>query len=310
MTMRHSAYTFPMRVVVTGGTGFLGRPLVAHLAASGDDVAVLTRTPRGLSGVREVEWRPDGSVGAWAAALDGADAVVHLAGESIGDRRWTPARKAALVESRTLSAKSLVGALDELAARPALLISSSGVDYYADSGDAEITEDAPAGHDFLARLCVEWEQAARRAEGLGVRVVTTRSGLILASDGGALAKMLLPFRLGVGGALGRGLQYWPWIHRDDWIRIVAFLLRHPSASGPVNLTAPAPVTNREFSHVLARTLRRPCLVPVPAFALRLLLGELADVVLASHRVVPARLLAMGYRFKYVDLASALRDVLA
>jgi uncharacterized protein len=298
-----------MRVVVTGATGFLGTPLVARLIARGDRVTVLTRRPRGAPGVDEVAWHPEGSVGPWASAIEGADAVVHLAGESIGGRRWTRARKTALVDSRLRSTRSLVAAIEKATSRPRVLLSSSAVGYYGPRGGETVTEDTPAGHDFLARLCVDWEQAARHAEGLGPRVVTLRSGLILAADGGALTRMLLPFRLGVGGPVGSGSQYWPWIHRDDWLSLVEFLLAHPAASGPVNLTAPTPLTNQAFSRALARVLRRPCLFRVPAFLLRGLLGELSDAVLTGQRALPARALSLGFTFQYEELETALTALL-
>ena len=298
-----------MRVVVTGGTGFLGTALVDALTARGDQVTVLTRKGRGRSRVTEVEWTPDGNTGGWATALDGADAVVHLAGESLDAHRWTPARKAAIVESRVASTRSVLAALHQATDRPRVLVSSSAVGYYGPHGDEVVTEDAAPGRDFLARLCVDWEREAQRAEADGVRVLMLRSGLILARDGGALARMLLPFRLGIGGPLGSGRQYWPWIHRDDWVSLVALLLSHPSASGPFNLTAPTPVTNREFTRVLGRVLHRPAFLPVPAFALRLALGEMADVVLTGQRAVPARAQGLGYSFRYDALGPALKSAL-
>jgi uncharacterized protein (TIGR01777 family) len=300
-----------MRIVLAGASGFLGRPLVEALAADGHELVALTRRPRGgAAAVREVAWQPDGSAGAWANAVDGADAVVNLAGESIADGRWTAARKAALAESRLLSTRSLVAAIDRAHRRPGLLLSSSAVGYYGPRGDEPVTERDGPGRGFLAELSIEWERAAEAAAKDGTRVVLQRTGLALGPDGGALKPMLLPFRLGVGGPLGRGDQYWPWIHRRDWVALTRFLLAHPAASGPVNATAPNPVTNEAFSRTLARVLHRPCLLRAPAFALRLAMGEMADaLILEGQRVVPARALEMGFRFEFETLEPALREIL-
>lgn len=295
---------------MTGATGFLGRPLVERLAGAGHDVTVLTRRPRGIGTAREVMWQPDGQPGEWADCLNGAGAVIHLAGESIAARRWTAARKQALVSSRLDATRSLVAGIERAASRPRLLISASAVGYYGPHGDERLSEASPPGDDFLARLCVDWEAHARNAGTLGLRVVTIRSGLVLGPDGGALQPMLLPFRLGVGGPLGNGRQYWPWIHRDDWLSLVGRLLEQPDVSGPVNLTGPAPCTNEEFSRTLARVLHRPCLFRAPAFVLRAAAGELADaLLLTGQRAYPDRALAMGFRFAYDDLERALRQIL-
>lgn len=295
---------------MTGATGFLGRPLAERLAGAGNTVTVLTRRPRGQRDVREVSWQPDGQTGSWSDCLDGADAVIHLAGESIAAGRWTAKRKALLVSSRLDATRSLVAGLARAGARPRLLISASAVGYYGPRGDERLTETSAPGDDFLASLCVEWEAEARRAEALGLRVVTIRSGLVLGPDGGALKPMLLPFRLGAGGPLGDGRQYWPWIHRDDWLSLVAWILEQPALAGPLNLAGPLPCTNEEFSRTLARVLHRPCLFRAPAFALRAVAGELADaLMLAGQRAFPERALAMGFRFEYEDLERALRQIL-
>lgn len=300
-----------MRIVLAGASGFLGQPLVRSLAAEGHDLVLLTRSvARAAPGIRAVTWQPDGTAGAWAQALDGADAVVNLAGESIAKGRWTPARKAALTESRLLSTRSLIAAIDLARPRPPLLVSSSAVGYYGPHGDRRVTEADGAAGDFLGRLSLEWERAAQAAESGGTRVVLLRTGLVLERDGGALKAMLLPFQLGVGGPLGSGTQYWPWIHRADWIALTQFLLAHPNAHGPVNATAPVPVTNDEFSHTLSRVLGRPCLFRAPAFVLRFAMGEMADaLLLEGQRVVPTRALEMGFRFKYETLEPALRAIL-
>ena len=299
-----------MKVVLAGATGFLGQPLVRSLSADGHDVVLLTRSPkRAGPGVRVVTWQPDGTVGSWAEALDGADAVVNLAGESIAEGRWTPARKAALTESRLLSTGSLVAAISRATRRPPVLVSGSAVGYYGPRGDELVTEADQAGNDFLARLSHEWERAAQAAESGGTRVVLVRTGLVLERDGGALKAMLRPFQFGVGGPLGSGMQYWPWIHRADWIALMRFLLDRPDAHGAVNATAPVPVTNEEFSRTLARVIRRPCVFRAPPFVLRLAMGEMADALLLSgQRVVPARAQEMGFKFEYETLEPALRAI--
>lgn len=298
-----------MKIVLAGATGFLGRPLTEALAADGHELVGLTRKPRD-GGFREVAWQPDGTAGPWAAEIDGADVVVNLAGESIADGRWTAERKRALRDSRLRSTGSLVAAIDSAARRPALLLSSSAVGYYGPRGDERVDETTPPGDDFLSHLSVEWEAAAQAASGRGTRVVRLRTGLVLERDGGALAAMLTPFKLGVGGPLGTGRQFWPWIHRHDWIALVRFLIARPDAEGAINATAPEPVTNEVFSRTLARVLGRPSLFRAPAFALRLAMGEMADaLLLTGQRVMPRRALELGYRFQYTQLEPALTAIL-
>jgi uncharacterized protein (TIGR01777 family) len=298
-----------MRIVLAGATGFLGGLLRERLGGT-HDLVLLTRKPRGTPGVTEIEWHPDGSSGPWVRAIDGADAVVNLAGEPLVGRRWSDARKAELVASRVEPTRSLVAGIEQAAARPRVLISASAVGYYGPHGDEVVTEETPAGHDFLASICVQWENAALAAEALGTRVVTIRTGLPLSAEGGALKPMLLPFRLGLGGPIGSGSQYWPWIHADDWSGLVEFLLEQPAISGAVNLAAPAPVTNAVFATTLGRVLGRPAILPAPRFALKALLGEVADaMLLTGQRAEPARALALGYRFAYEDLETALRQIL-
>lgn len=296
-----------MRVVIAGGTGFLGRALGASLNADGHQVTVLSRRAR--SGPRaSVAWTPDGATGAWAAVLESADAVVNLAGEGIADARWTAARKQALVDSRLKATASLAAAISQAASPPRAFLSGSGVGYYGPCGDETITEEAPAGHDFLGRLAREWEAAALPAAAR-TRVALLRTGLVL-GDEGALAKMRLPFSLGVGGRLGSGRQWMPWIHVDDWVRMVRHVIDDPRASGPINVCGPAPVTNAEFTRALGRALHRPTIFPVPAFALRLALGELSDALLTGQRAVPQRATALGFTFTYPDVQSALDAALA
>jgi uncharacterized protein len=293
-----------MRIVIAGGSGFLGRALQAHWRPLGHTVTVLTRRAQTLD---QVEWTPDGTTGPWAAALDGADAVVNLSGEGLADARWTTARKAALRSSRVLSTRSLVTAIRGLSAPPALL-SASGVGYYGDRGAERVTEEASAGRDFLAGLCVEWEGEAARAAA-HTRVVILRNGVVLHPSDGALKKMLLPFRLGAGGRLGAGTQYLPWIHLADWVALITWLLQQPDARGAFNVTAPSPAKNADFTRALGRAVNRPAVIPVPAFALRLALGELADTLLTGQRAVPARANAMGFSFRFTEIEPALRDLL-
>ncbi len=296
-----------MQIVVAGGTGFVGRPLVDLFARNGDRVTVLTRTARAPN---HVAWAPDGSTGAWARALDAADVVVNLAGEPIAARRWTPAQRERLVTSRLLATRSLVAAMRARPRPPALFLSSSATGYYGPHGDEAVTEATPAGTDFLGQLCARWEAAAHAAESPATRVALLRTGIVLERDGGALAKMLPPFRLGVGGPMGSGRQFMPWIHRADWLALVRWIVDTPGAAGPFNATAPNPVTNRDFAATLGRVLHRPALVPAPGFALRLALGEMAGpLLLEGQRVLPARATGMGFRFRYPQLEEALGVIL-
>jgi uncharacterized protein (TIGR01777 family) len=306
-----------MRVVIAGGTGFLGTPLAERYAEEGHDVRVLTRTllpgdtrhdpGTGVPGVTRVGWKPDGQSGPWSTALDGADAVINLAGEGIADARWTPQRKALLRDSRIVPTRSLVAALQSVAARPRVFISGSGVGYYRADG-APKTEEAAAGDDFLARICVDWEAEARKAEHPATRVILLRTGIALERSGGALAKMMLPFRFFAGGPMGSGRQYMSWIHRLDWIDLVRWIVATTSVSGPVNATAPVPVTTRVFARALGRAMRRPSLVPAPAFALKLALGERAKPILASQRVLPAVAQSAGFHFRYPEIDQAFRGI--
>ena len=296
-----------MRIVLAGGSGFLGRALGERLQHDGHDVTVLTRRPDPADPARRA-WTPDGTAGPWAADLNGADAIINLAGEGIGDRRWNAARKKALVDSRVLATRSLVAALRQVAPPPAVLINASGIGYYGDRGDEVVTEATPHGDDFLSHLCLEWEREAEQASATS-RVVIVRSALVLHPEGGALAQMLTPFRFGVGGPIGSGRQYMPWIHLDDWVSLVVWLLATPEARGAFNAVAPTPVTNRAFSHALGRALHRPAFMPVPGFALRVLFGELADSLLTGQRAIPARAIEHGFKFQFPELEPALNQLL-
>ena len=308
-----------MHIVVAGGSGFLGRTLVQRLVADGHRVQILTRqtirpdTDDSASPVQRVTWTPDGNTGPWASACRGADVVVNLAGESIGDRRWSTLRKAQLIASRLKPTRSLVTFIRNADPKPALLVSSSAIGFYGDRGDRgdeELTESAERGRDFLADLCDEWEHEASLARSAATRVVIVRTGIVLDPADGALAKMLLPFRLGAGGPFGSGRQYMSWIHRDDWVSLVRWLISTPGLDGPFNAAAPHPVTNAEFARTLGRTLHRPAVLPAPGFALRLLLGEMAQaLLLSSQRVTPRRALDLGFRFAFERVDAALSDLL-
>lgn len=298
-----------MRVAVTGATGTIGRALVAELRRRGDEAVVLTRDPaRARAALGDVEahaWPEPAAQPAPAAALAGAGGVVHLLGERI-DQRWSERAKRAIRDSRVAGTRNLVAGLREARPRPAVLVSQSASGFYGPRGDEPVDESEPAGDDFLARVCADWEAEARAAEELAVRVALTRTGVVLAKGGGALARMLPPFRAGVGGPVAGGRQWVPWVHLDDVAGALAFCLDTEAARGPLNVTAPAPVTNRELSKALGRVLRRPAAAPVPALALRLLYGEMAQVVTTGVRAIPGLLAALGYEFRRTDLADALR----
>jgi len=308
----------PMKVVIAGGTGFLGSPLAWAWAEEGHDIRVLSRglapgqaqheSGTGKPGMTRVGWAADGTAGQLAREIDGASAVINLAGESIAGKRWTAARKQALRDSRLLSTRSIVAALAECQAPPAVFISGSGIGYYGDRGTEPLTEESTPGTDFLARLCVEWEAEAQRAARPNVRVVLLRTGLVLEKSGGVLAQMMRPFRFFAGGPLGRGRQYMPWVHRHDWVEMVRWIVDTPSVIGPVNVTAPHPVTNAEFARALGRALHRPALVPAPPFALKLALGEMADAALTGQRALPQKAQSAGYHFRYPEIDIAFRGI--
>ncbi len=326
-----------MKVAITGGTGFIGSELAKSLLDEGHDVVILTRqqarqarrahpfldkaawvswpgdTPNDqedkLRNIQTYEIQPAGEDN-WLAALDGADAVVHLAGASIAEGRWNRTRKAAIRNSRILGTRNLVQGIYRLKRPPRVLISGSAIGFYGPRGDQEVTETDGPGQGFLAQVCQAWEQEARAAEQVGVRVILLRTGLVLEGQQGALPRMLLPFRLLMGGPLGSGQQWMSWIHLRDQIGLIRFLLEHPEASGPYNATAPQPVTNRQFSRFIGRLLHRPSLFPAPAPMLRLFLGEMAEeLLLTGQRAIPKRALEQGYSFQYADLESALTDIL-
>jgi uncharacterized protein (TIGR01777 family) len=301
-----------MKILVTGSTGLVGTALVSALAGAGLTVCRLLRPESAArGGVKvgfDVPWNP--ATGELGGAAVGADAVVNLAGASIGEERWTAERKALLRSSRVETTRALVTALAKMNARPRALVSASAIGYYGSRSDELLTEESAAGADFLAGLTREWEAESVKAEALGIRVVRARFGIILARHGGALAKMLLPFKLGMGGRIGPGQQWMSWVTLEDVVGILRFALENGAVQGAVNVVAPGAVRNAEFTRELARAVHRPALFPAPAFALRLALGEMADaLLLASQRVIPEKLQKSGYHFAHGDLASALAAVL-
>ena len=299
-----------MRVLVTGATGFIGRALVLRLRHDGHEVVAWVRSPKEAQLGAEVELLPVAADdAALTRALERCDGVVNLAGAPIAGR-WTPARKEALFESRVGVTSRLVRAIADAKARPRVLVSGSAVGYYGDCGADPVDERGPVGTGFLARLADAWEIAALAAEPLGLRVVTVRTGVVLGREGGVLARLLPIFRLGLGGPIGRGTQFVSWVHLDDVVSAIVTALTDGRYAGPVNLTAPKPVTNAELTRALGRALRRPTPVRVPAAMLRAALGDGASPLLEGQRAEPARLVALGHRFAYVDLDSALRDVVA
>jgi uncharacterized protein len=304
------------RVTVTGATGLLGPSLVSALRERGAQVTILTRDPqrarRALGDVEAVRWEPMDEP-APAEALAGRDAVLHLAGAPVA-QRWSAKIKRAIRDSRTVGTGNLLEGLARAGEsdgerRPRTLISSSAIGYYGAHGEEPLDEDAPPGNDFLAQVCVEWEAAARTSTELGLRAVQVRTGVVLDRAGGALGKMLPPFRLGVGGPVAGGRQYISWIHTEDVLGMMLAALEDERWSGPVNATAPEPVPNRDFSRALGRALGRPSLLPVPGLALRALYGDMAEIVTTGARVMPAKALVLGYEFAYPQLAPALRAAL-
>ncbi|MDQ7029031.1 MAG: TIGR01777 family oxidoreductase [Ardenticatenia bacterium] len=302
-----------MRVLITGGTGLLGRALSASLAAQGHEVIVLSRSPaqhagRMPGGVRLRAWDAHSAKG-WTDVADGAGAIVNLAGENIAAGRWTPERKRRIRESRLNAGRAVVEAVSLATQKPKVVVQASAVGFYGPAGNEELTEEAPPGHDFLAQVCVAWEASTAPVEQEGVRRVILRTGIVLSTDGGALPRMMPPFKLGLGGPLGNGQQWLPWIHIRDHVRAVRFLIEHEESHGPYNLSAPTPVRNVEFTRALGRVLGRPTFMRVPAIGLRLLFGEMATVLLGGQRAVPRRLLEAGFTFEFTQVEAALRDLL-
>jgi uncharacterized protein len=307
-----------LRVTVTGATGLIGVPLVAALRERDAQVTVLTRNPdralavlahTGTGGELQASGWELTSEAAPAEALDGRDVVVHLAGEPVA-QRWSAGAKRAIRDSRVAGTRNLLAGLERAQPRPSSLISGSAIGYYGAHGEEPLDEEAPPGRDFLAQVCLEWEAAAAAARELGMRVAQVRTGVVLDRSGGALAKMLPPFRLGLGGPVAGGRQYVSWIHLTDVVGMALAAIEDERWDGPVNATAPEPVTNRELSRALGRVLGRPAVLPVPAFGLRALYGEMAEIVANGARVLPAKALVLGYEFAHPLLEPALRAALA
>jgi uncharacterized protein (TIGR01777 family) len=293
-----------MKTLVTGATGFIGPKLVAALG----DCHVLSRNPdrvrAALPGATAFGWNAEKELPP-AAAFAGVDAVVHLAGEPVAEGRWTAAKKQRIRDSRRIGTRNLVAAIEGLREKPKVLVSASAVGYYGDRGDEVLDEASPPGRDFLADVCREWEEAAQRAADFGVRVVMPRIGIVLGDNGGALAKMLPLFKLGLGGRLGSGKQWMPWVHVDDIVGLVRHALDHEQLRGPMNAVAPNPVRNDDFTRAIASVLHRPAVLPAPGFGLRLMVGEFAGILLSSQRVAPKVAEQSGYPFHYPELQAAL-----
>jgi uncharacterized protein (TIGR01777 family) len=285
-----------MRITITGASGLIGSKLVAALSQRGDEVTQLSRS---------TNWKHPSAEPAPADLLAGRDAVVHLAGENVA-QRWTEKARKAIHDSRERGTRNLVAGIERADPKPRALISASAVGYYGPHGDERLDEDSPPGGDFLAGVCVAWEREADRAAELGLRVVKVRTGVVLDPNGGALSKMLLPFKLGGGGPVAGGKQYMAWIHVDDLVGIYLGAIADATWEGPVNATAPEPVTNRTFSKALGKALHRPAIAPIPGAAIRLLYGDMAEIVTTGQRVIPKRTLELGYAYRYPDLDEALR----
>jgi uncharacterized protein len=297
-----------MKLLITGGTGFIGSALTRTLSEQGYEVTVLSRNPNSVekicgSGIQALnnlnQLKPD----------DTYQVIINLAGAPVFDARWSDTRKQVIRDSRISLTKQLVACIACMTVKPELLISGSAIGYYGDQGDTVLTEQSASQKDFSQQLCADWEDEAKKAEQLGVRVCLIRTGLVLGEGGGLLQRMVLPFRLGLGGRLGDGQQWMSWIHRQDWIAIARMMITDSTMQGAYNATAPNPVTNSEFTLTLAHCLNRPAFLPVPAWLLKILLGEMSGLVLGSQRVMPERLLAQGFKFQYPDLSSALNQVL-
>ncbi|MFZ6863591.1 TIGR01777 family oxidoreductase [Undibacterium sp. Ji67W] len=297
-----------MRILITGGTGLIGRRLCAALLAQGHQLTVLSRRSQQVPGL----------CGAGVIGMDSLDkyqrdtqfdAVINLAGEPIVDARWSAERKQILRQSRIDLTECLIQKMREASYRPQIFLSGSAIGYYGNGGDVILSEQAEAGGDFGAQLCVDWEAAAMAAAALGIRTCILRTGLVLDDNGGMLRKMQLPFSLGLGARIGNGYQWMSWIHIDDYVAILLFLLQHESAAGCFNMVAPEPVTNRKFTRLLAVALHRPVIFVTPAFLLKLALGEMSELLIGGQRVIPAKISALGYQFKYPSLLPALTDLL-
>ena len=302
-----------MNIAILGGTGFIGTQLVQTLALANHHITLLSRNPASAQNPRipSVEarlWDPAGNL---SQVLEGTDAVINLAGESIGSNRWSKPQKERILSSRVSATQAIVRAIGHTRRKPTVLLNASGVGYYGHVASGDVTEDSPRGNDFLSGVCARWEEEARSAEQFGVRVVLLRSGLVLAKNGGSLLKLMLPFRLFAGGPLGSGQQWFPWIHLEDEVGAIVFCLMHPEVSGPANLVAPHSVTMSQFCTSLGKAMRRPSWLRVPSVVLKVAIGEMAEgLVLVGQKAIPKKLAANGFDFKYQDVDTALGAILS
>ncbi|PMU10232.1 MULTISPECIES: TIGR01777 family oxidoreductase [unclassified Pseudomonas] len=296
-----------MHILLTGGTGLIGRQLCRHWLSQGHRLTVLSRTPEKVAQICGAQVR--GIALFEDLGQETVDAIINLAGAPIADRPWTSKRKALLWSSRITLTETMLAWLESRAQKPQVLISGSAIGWYGDGGERELTEQSPPViDDFASQLCIAWEETAQRAEALGIRVILIRTGLVLSAEGGFLSRLLLPFKMGLGGPLGSGRQWMPWIHINDQIALIDFLLHQEDTSGPYNACAPKPARNREFAKTLGSVLHRPTFMPMPALALKVCLGELSSLLLGGQKAVPARLLEAGFTFQFTDLRAALDDL--
>jgi len=303
-----------MKIIITGGTGDIGRALTTELTNAGHQIIIFSRSSqKTVTGAQTVEWDSD-NVESWLPYIENANVVVHLAGENLAGKgflptRWTAERKQRILKSRTKTGEALVEAIQRVGDKPEVFIQSSAIGYYGPHQDETLTETDPPGDGFLARTCIEWEDSTKDLDDLGVRRAIIRTGIVLTPDSGALARLMLPYRMFVGGPFGDGKQWYSWIHIADEIAAIRYLIENPEAKGAFNLTAPHPLRNRDFGKTLGKVLSRPSWIPIPKFAMEVALGEVASVVFDGQRVLPAKLQELGYQFQYPDLEPALKDLL-
>ncbi len=301
-----------MKIILTGATGFIGKPLALKLSAAGHHLVILTRDPallpwRVTPKLQVLQWNGQ-SIGKWSAAFEGADAIINLAGEPIAAKRWTLEQKIKLLKSRIDATRTMVQATEAAKIRPKVLINGSAVGFYGPVVEGDVAEDAPCGDGFLASLCEAWEKETEPLKNSGVRVVLLRTGVVLERGGGALAKMEFPFKIFAGGPLGSGKQWFPWIHRDDEFGLIEFALTHEDISGPLNATAPDSLRMTDFCKALGRAMHRPSWAPVPAFVLKILLGEMSTMLLTGQKAIPQKATQCGYVFKYPTADQALKAI--
>ncbi len=301
-----------MKVLVAGGTGFIGKRLLARLHQEGCEIVLLTRgkhPPASVENIARAESWDAKNPGEWQKEIETTDAVINLAGEPLIGKRWTSSQKEKIVKSRLETTRALIQAMRTAARKPKAFINASAVGYYGNVEEGEITENCPKGRGFLADTCEQWECEAQKAQELGIRTVILRTGIVLDKSGGALSKMLFPFRCFIGGPLGSGKQWVPWIHLEDVVEIILFALNHESLSGPVNVASPSPVRMKEFCAGLGKAVHRPSWIPVPGFILKILLGEMSEVLLGGQKVIAQKLLNSGYSFRFSKLDEAFRAAL-